>query len=227
MCAGQIAQTHQKLVDDLAAGEAESIAEQLDPFFFVERVVRVEPIGEGAVAFPQHLEPARIVDGGVDLEAVADDAGIGEEPFAVTLVEGGDLVDVEAGEGLGESLALPEDGEPGEPGLVDLQDQPLEQHAVVARGKPVLAGVIGPVQGVTGRSRAIGRAHDGRKLTRLARIAAKSPSQMRPAIAVVTAALSTRRGLAGAPAAWPGSPTGVGRTPQGSTANSTSHQMTT
>src|SRR5215469_3458582 len=52
-------------------------------------------------------------------------------------------------------------------------------------------------------------------------------SQMTPATTVVIAALNNRRGLAGAPAAWPGSSFAAGFTPQGSTAKIVIHQITT
>ena len=43
MRAGQIASGHEKLVDDLAAGEDEGLFEEFRPFVFGQRVMSVEP----------------------------------------------------------------------------------------------------------------------------------------------------------------------------------------
>ena len=64
MRARQVAQTHQELADDLAAGEAEGLAKELDPRFLRTRVVSVEPLREGAVVRatdPEAMERARAV----------------------------------------------------------------------------------------------------------------------------------------------------------------------
>ena len=50
MRASEIAEAHQKLADDLASGEAEGLFEQLHPFLFAERMMRIEPGGERTVA---------------------------------------------------------------------------------------------------------------------------------------------------------------------------------
>ena len=60
----------------------------------------------------------------------------------------GDAVDLEAGEGGAERLALLQDSQPRQAGLIDLQREPLEQHRLVLGGKPVFAG--------RGRARAAG-----------------------------------------------------------------------
>ncbi len=46
MRAGQIADAHQELADDLAAGEDEGLLEQLDPFVLALGVMRLQPLGE-------------------------------------------------------------------------------------------------------------------------------------------------------------------------------------
>ena len=69
--------------------------------------------------------------------------------------EARDLGRVEAAECLPERLALIEDHEPGQPGLIDLQDQALEQHLVVGDGEAVLGVVIGTMDGVPGSDPAI------------------------------------------------------------------------
>ena len=68
-------------------------------------------------------------DRGVDLEPVADDAGVGHQPRPVGVVERRDGVGVEAGEGGPEVLALGQDRAPRQPGLERLERQPLEVGA--------------------------------------------------------------------------------------------------
>src|SRR5262249_61129863 len=76
MRARQIADAHQELAHDLAAGEAEGVLEQLDPARLVARVMGREPAGEAAEFAPQGLDAPGIVDRRIDLQAVADDRGV-------------------------------------------------------------------------------------------------------------------------------------------------------
>src|SRR5271168_4606931 len=98
MGAREIAEAHQKLADDLAAGEHESLAEQLDPFFLRARVIFIEPGGERAMRRTQGEKTPCVLDRGVDLELVSDDPGIGEETLDVILSEGSDPIEIPAGE---------------------------------------------------------------------------------------------------------------------------------
>ena len=66
----------------------------------------------------------RMVD--VDLRAVADDPGIGHEPLAVGVVEGGHDRGIEAAERVPEGRPLVEDRRPREPGLERFEGQALE-----------------------------------------------------------------------------------------------------
>ncbi|MCU1351341.1 MAG: uvrC, partial [Acidimicrobiales bacterium] len=109
---GEPARAHEQLAGDLAASEAEGALEQADPVGEGERVVQVEPVGERAVLVADALEDDRVGDGGVDLEAVADDAGVVEEPRPVGGTEARDGVNVEPGIGGAERLPLLEDREP-------------------------------------------------------------------------------------------------------------------
>ena len=81
-------------------------------------------------------------DGGVDLGAVADDAGVGAEPFAVGIVVGGDGRDVEAVEGGAVALATVEDGAPRESRLRPFEHEQLEQGAVAVSGDAPLVVVV-------------------------------------------------------------------------------------
>src|SRR5690554_3018937 len=144
--AGQVAGAHQELPGDLWPGEAEGALEEPDPLRMGERVVVVEPGGEAAVLIAQGLEHAGIMDHRLDLEAVADDAGVRQQPGPLGLAVGGHPVDGEALEGLPEGGALLEHGEPGEPRLVDLQGQALEEGVIVGHRETVLAVVVGAVK---------------------------------------------------------------------------------
>ena len=62
---------------------------------------------------------------------VADDAGIIEQTFAAFVGEARHTVDIEICERGSEVAALFQDRQPGEAGLIDLQDEPFEEGAVV------------------------------------------------------------------------------------------------
>ena len=147
---------HQELADDLAAHELELALHELDPLRLVERTLRVEPRREGAVLGDEGHHALRVVDGGVDLQAIADDAGVGEETVAIDLAIAGDHVRIEAVVGAPETLALLQDGLPRQPGLVDLEDEPLEEPGVVAQREAVFGVVVRAVDRVARRDGAVG-----------------------------------------------------------------------
>src|SRR5882672_5009934 len=93
MGACQIANAHQELADDLAACEDERLLEQLDPLGLVARVMGGEPFGEGAELAAEALDPPGVLNGGIDLEPVADDPGVGQQTGTLTLAVAGDAVD--------------------------------------------------------------------------------------------------------------------------------------
>ena len=72
--------------------------------------------------------------------------------------EGGDAIDVEIGKGGAKRGPLVEDRQPGKPGLIDLEDEPFEQHILVGRREAVFGIVIGPVHRMAGGEPAIGGA---------------------------------------------------------------------
>ena len=88
-------------------------------------------------------EGARIGDGGGDLQAIAHDPGVGEQPADLARVVAGDAAGVEAVEGGAVRAPLVEDGFPGQPGLRALEDEHLEQAPVVTEGDAPLRVVIG------------------------------------------------------------------------------------
>ena len=71
---------------------------------------------------------ASVRDRRVDLEPVAHDAGVGEQPLAVVIAERGDGGDVELRERRPERRPLAQDGQPRQAGLERLQREALEQR---------------------------------------------------------------------------------------------------
>ena len=86
---------------------------------------------QGCVRCCELQQRARVVDGGLDLEPVAHDAGIGHQAGDVLGAVAGDALGVEAVEGAAEILALLQDRQPRQAGLEAFQHQLLEQRAVV------------------------------------------------------------------------------------------------
>lgn len=102
-----------------------------------------EPAVEGAVRLPQREDDARVVNHGVDLEAVPDNAGVREEAAALLRTVARDDVRVEAVERAAERVALAEDGRPREARLVDLEREALEELGEPERRKlRKLVGVL-------------------------------------------------------------------------------------
>ena len=81
-----------------------NVLEKLNPLSLRARMVRVEPGGEGAVFVTQDEHAPRVLDGRLDLEAVADNAGVAQQPRALALAVGGHAGGIEAVVGDGEAL---------------------------------------------------------------------------------------------------------------------------
>src|SRR6202044_1201385 len=91
----------------------------------------------------------RIGDGRLDLGAVTDDALVGHQAGHVGVGEAGDLLDVEAGEGVPEILPFAQDDQPGQAALECLQTHPFEQrHPPVQWLAPLLVVVVAVQQEV-------------------------------------------------------------------------------
>ena len=87
----------------------------------------------------------RVRDRRLDLAAVADDRGVGEQARDVALAERRDPVGVEALERRPEALALAQDRQPRQARLEALEAEPLVEPALVAdRAAPLLV-VVGVV----------------------------------------------------------------------------------
>src|SRR6185312_456127 len=155
MRARQISQAHQELAGNLAAGEFEALAEQFHPIVLRELALRIEPGGKTAMALAQGLHPPCVLDDRDDLQPVADHGRVGEQARDVLLREARDLVDGEALERPDQSRPALQDQLPAQPGLEDLEAEPLEQHRLVAAGEAVFRVVIGAVQRMAGGDVAI------------------------------------------------------------------------
>jgi hypothetical protein len=99
----------------------------------------------------QLLHGAGVRDRRLDLAAVADDAGIGEEPLDLTLAERGDGIDVEPGEARTERGALAQDRDPRQPRLEAFEAQQLEQLVLVVLWPTPLVIVVRDVVRVRAR----------------------------------------------------------------------------
>ena len=90
-----------------------------------------EEPGQPALGAGQLRRRAGVGDRRLDLEPVADDAGVAEQAFDVGGAEGGHGRDAEPGEGRPEALALAQDRQPRQAALERLEGEPLEQAVVV------------------------------------------------------------------------------------------------
>ena len=146
--ARQIADAHQEFIDDLATHELEGLAEQFRPFGPVQGMVDGDPESEATVAVAERDDTLGVLDDGRDLEPVADDPGVIQQPLDVLGLVGGDRIDVEIVEGGHRGRALLEDQVPRQPSLEQLQRLQLEQVALavlVVQGKAIFTVVVGTV----------------------------------------------------------------------------------
>ena len=109
---------------------------------------RPQVVHEGRPRVVQGERRPRVADRRGDLRPVADDARVGEEPRDVRVAERRDGGDVEPRERLPVALALAQDRRPRQAGLGALEDEQLEQVALVADGDAPLLVVIGAVGGI-------------------------------------------------------------------------------
>src|SRR5207248_2427000 len=97
---------------------------------------------EAAELFLHGKEGFGVGDRRIDLEPVADDAGIGEELLHFSRVVAGDLVGVEVIKGVSIILALAEDRLPAQAGLGTFEDEELEELSIIVqRDAPLLVVV--------------------------------------------------------------------------------------
>src|SRR5207248_8477461 len=103
-------------------------------------------------------------DRGLDLAAVADDPGVGEQPLDVGLAKARDALGIEPSKPMAESLALAQDRDPRETRLEPLETEALVQPALVAHRASPLLVVVGDVERIPRRPAAdlLGHASDPR-----------------------------------------------------------------
>src|SRR5690349_20002081 len=102
----------------------------------------IEPVLERAELLLYLLYLFGVVDRRVDLEPVADDPRIGQQPLALLVAIPGDLVDIEMVKSLEKIVFLVEDRRPGQSGLVDLEDEAGKQVVIVLDRKAIFVVVI-------------------------------------------------------------------------------------
>ena len=93
-----------------------------------------------------------VVDNGLDLRPVPNDASVAQQALDVGLVEACDRLDLEPSERAPEVLTLREDRPPAETGLETLEAEPLENRVIAMHRAAPLIVVVGEVE--------VGRAGD-------------------------------------------------------------------
>jgi hypothetical protein len=88
--------------------------------------------------------------GGLDLRAIAHDAGIGQQLSDASPGERGNLARIEALEGATVGATLAEDRRPAQPGLRALEREQLEEAAIVVDGHAPLRVVVPDIERRTG-----------------------------------------------------------------------------
>jgi len=151
----QIPEAHQELARDLSAREAEGVLEQLDPFRLRSRMVRVQPRSERAEVIAKLEDRASVRDRGVHLESIPDDAGVLQQPLAVSVTVGGDSLDRKIIVRGTKALTLFQNGQPAQASLIDLEEQPFEEAVVVVHRKAVFQIVVWPVDVMPPRGMAV------------------------------------------------------------------------
>ena len=101
--------------------------------------------GDRSEGLAQGERARGVADGRLDLAAMAHDARVSQQARDIGRPEPGHGLDVEAGEGGTEGLALAQDGQPRQPGLETLQAQLLEQALVIGHRPAPLGVVVMPV----------------------------------------------------------------------------------
>ena len=103
---------------------------------------RPQQLGEVDI---QIADRTGVGDGGLDLRAVAHDAGVGHQPRNVTLAVARDTLDIELVECAAEVVSLAQDDQPRQATLKRLEGDSLEQRLGVPQRLAPLGVVIVPV----------------------------------------------------------------------------------
>jgi hypothetical protein len=105
-------------------------------------------VGVEAAEFLLHCpKGAGVPDGGGDLEAVAHNAGVGEQPPDLSWTVSGHHLRIEAVKSPPVVVAFVQDGGPTQAGLGALKDEELEERAVIVSGHAPFMVMVLDVQG--------------------------------------------------------------------------------
>jgi len=99
--------------------------------------------GDRAFPFDQFERPLGVVDDGLDLAPVADDASVLEQAFDIVFGEFGNAGEIESVESVAEVLSLGQDGAPAQTRLETLQAYLFEQASIVRDGEAPFGVVVG------------------------------------------------------------------------------------
>src|SRR5690606_19439517 len=106
------------------------------------RLVTPDEGGQRAFPLDEFAGASRVVDDGLDLAAVADDAFVIEQPVDVALGEARYPIEIETMKRHAEILALGKDGSPAQTRLEGLQADFLEQAAIIVDRKAPFRVVV-------------------------------------------------------------------------------------
>src|ERR1700722_5954793 len=105
-------------------------------------MVRLQPLRERAVTRTELLDTRSVGDRSLHLEAVANDAGAREQTRSIFRPIRHKGINFEMVEGCAEVIALAQNRQPRQAGLIDLQSQPLEQSRLIGYGVAIFIVVI-------------------------------------------------------------------------------------
>ncbi len=89
--------------------------------------MKLEPSQKRTVFAPNLENALGIFNGGINFQAVANDAGVGHQTRKVFIVKSRNVLELEIRVSPGKTLTFFQNRFPRQPRLVDLEDQTLEQ----------------------------------------------------------------------------------------------------
>lgn len=116
----------------------------------VSRVMRVDPLCKRPILISEPKDHRGVMDRRIDLQTVPDDSGIGEESCSIRIAVRCDERRIEVRVRSPKSLALPQDRQPRQTRLVDLEHESLEELRVATQREAVLVIVVRAVKRMLG-----------------------------------------------------------------------------
>ena len=108
--------------------------------------LKLHKIGIEIAKLAEKIESAvGVVDGGEDLAAMADDAGVKNEAFDVGVAKLRNLIKIEVGKGRAEIVTLTKDGEPRKSGLKSLKAHFFEEAKIISHSPAPFRVVVANV----------------------------------------------------------------------------------